>query len=182
MRFETERLILREITQEDFDSWYEILADAETMKHYPAPYDAAGVQRWIDWTLNNYAQHGFGLWAVILKETGEFIGDCGITMQMINGQQLPEIGYHLNKTYWRKGYGSEAARKCMDYAFESLPFPAVYSYMTSSNAASYGVALKNGMKFIEEYDDPDHGPTRVYAITREEWEEHRLRTAQIQSA
>ena len=107
MRFETERLILREITQEDFDNWYEILADAETMKHYPAPYDASGVQRWIDWTLNNYAQHGFGLWAVILKETGEF---------------------------------------------------------------------------IEEYDDPGHGPTRVYAITREEWEENRRRNAQIQSA
>ena len=171
MKFETERLILREITQDDFANWCEILSDAETMKHYPAPYDAAGVQRWVDWTLNNYQRYGFGLWAVVLKETGEMIGDCGITMQNIHGQELPEIGYHLNKKYWRRGYASEAARKCMEYAFESLEFPAVYSYMSSSNEASYGVALKNGMMFMEEYDDPGHGLTRVYGITREEWKE-----------
>lgn len=170
MQFETQRLILRPITQDDFDHWYAILSDPETMKHYPAPYDAAGVQRWIDWTLQNYALHGFGLWAVVLKETGEFIGDCGITMQNINGQMLPEIGYHLHKSHWRKGYGSEAARKCMEYAFEVESFPAVYSYMTDSNAASYGVAIKNGMKLIEKYNDEHGVPHRVYAITREEWE------------
>lgn len=169
MKFETERLILREITQDDFDSWHAILSDAETMKHYPAPYDAAGVQRWVDWTLDNYARYGFGLWAVILKETGVFIGDCGITMQNINGKLLPEIGYHIRKEHWRKGYASEAARECMAYAFETLNFPAVYSYMTATNAASYGVALKNGMKLIEEYDDADHVRHYVYAITRQEW-------------
>ena len=168
MLFETERLILRPITQDDFDHWYDILSDAETMQYYPAPYDAAGVQRWIDWTKNNYAQYGFGLWAVILKENGQFIGDCGITMQNIHGQQLPEIGYHIHKAYWRRGYASEAARKCMEYAFETLNFPAVYSYMNAENAASYGVALKNGMKFIEEYEDTHHR-TRVYAITKAEW-------------
>ena len=168
MLFETERLILRPITQDDFDHWYDILSDAETMQYYPAPYDAAGVQRWIDWTKNNYAQYDFGLWAVILKENGQFIGDCGITMQNIHGQQLPEIGYHIHKAHWRRGYASEAARKCMEYAFETLNFPAVYSYMNAENAASYGVALKNGMKFIEEYEDTHH-MTRVYAITKEEW-------------
>lgn len=169
MQFETERLLLRKITQEDFDCWYAILSDAETMRYYPAPYDAAGVQRWVDWTLNNYAQYGFGLWAVILKETDEFIGDCGITMQNINGQMLPEIGYHIHKAHWRKGYVSEAARKCMEYAFETLRFPAVYSYMNSENAASYGVAIKNGMQLVEEYEDAAHGKTRVYAITNTQW-------------
>ena len=167
--FETDRLLLRKITQADFDDWFAILSDAETMKHYPAPYDAAGVQRWMDWTLKNYEQHGFGLWALILKETGDFIGDCGITMQNIHGQLLPEIGYHLNKRYWRKGYASEAALKCMEFAFEELHFPAVYSYMSADNAASYGVALKNGMRFVEEYADEHHERTRVYAMTIEEW-------------
>ena len=168
MLFETERLYLRPITQEDFDNWSLILSDAETMKHYPAPYDASGVQRWIDWTLSNYEKYGFGLCALILKDTGEFIGDCGITMQNINGQTVPEIGYHLNKKFWRKGYASEAARKCMEYAFEVIKFDKVYSYMTSSNAASYGVAVKNGMNFIEEY--LEHGvPHRVYALSIQEW-------------
>ena len=169
MKFETKRLILRPITQDDFDNWYAILSDAETMMHYPAPYDNAGVQRWINWTLDNYDRYGFGLWAMILKESGEFIGDCGITMQNINGQLLPEIGYHLNKAHWRKGYASEAARKCMEYAFETLHFPAVYSYMTTANIASSGVAIKNGMQLIEEYDDEHGVPHSVYAITQDEW-------------
>ena len=169
MQFVTERLILRPITQDDFANWRSILSDAETMKHYPAPYDDAGVQRWISWTLDNYDRYGFGLWAIILKDTGEFIGDCGITMQSINGQTLPEIGYHIHKAHWRKGYASEAARCCMAYAFDTLGFPAVYSYMTDSNAASYGVALKNGMKLVETYEDAAHVKHRVYAITLQEW-------------
>ena len=176
---ETERLILRKITPADFDGWYEILSDAETMRHYPAPYDRAGVQRWMDWTLDHYAQHGFGLWAVILKENGAFIGDCGITMQRINGQLLPEIGYHIHKDYWRKGYASEAAAECMAYAFEALGFPAVYSYMKHTNAASYGVALKNGMRLIDAYDDPVNIKTLVYAITYQEWKAGRQEQAPI---
>ena len=75
---ETERLQLREYTMDDYDKLYEILSDAETMQHYPAPYDEAKTRRWIEWNLENYATYGFGLWAVVLKETGEFIGDCGI--------------------------------------------------------------------------------------------------------
>jgi len=114
-------------------------------------------------------QHGFGLWAVVLKETGELIGDCGITLQNIHGEMLPEIGYHIRKDHQRKGYASEAAAECMRFAFEDLQMPAVYSYMKYTNAASYGVALKNGMRFVEEYDDPVNTKTRVYAITREEW-------------
>ena len=167
---ETQRLRLREMTRHDFDSWAEILCDRETMQYYPAPYDEAGVQRWMDWTLKNYAEYGFGLWAVELKETGEFIGDCGITMQNIHGQMLPEIGYHVNKKYWRSGYASEAAKKCMEVAFGTFRFPAVYSYMSADNAASWGVAVKNGMRLLEEYVDEKQQRTRVYGITREEWE------------
>ena len=92
---ETRRLILREYTLEDFDGLYAILSDAETMKHYPKPYDKNGTMRWLKWSLDNYEKYGFGLWAIEIKETGEFIGDCGITMQNIDGKTLPEIGYHI---------------------------------------------------------------------------------------
>ena len=98
---ETERLVLREYTNEDFDWLYEILSDEETMKHYPKPYDAAGVQRWLDWSLDNYQKHGFGLWVIELKDSGVPIGDAGITMQPIDGEWLPEVGYHVHKDYWR---------------------------------------------------------------------------------
>ena len=170
MRFETDRLIQREITREDFDNWYEILSDPETMKYYPRPYDRAGVQRWVDWTLNNYSRYGFGLWAVILKETGEFIGDCGITMQNIDGVQLPEIGYHVHKNHWRKGYGSEAAKAVRDWAFANRDFECLYSYMTQSNVASWSTAAAAGMKRVKEYTDERYFDMYVYAISREEWE------------
>ena len=97
MRLETERLILRELTNEDFAAWYEILSDAETMQFYPAPFDEEKVRQWISWNLENYQTYGFGLWAVLLKEENRFIGDCGITMQYIHGQMLPEIGYHIHR-------------------------------------------------------------------------------------
>ena len=110
MQLQTERLILREYTMDDFDALYEIMSDAETMQHYPAPFDQARTRRWIEWNLENYQKYGWGLWAVVLRESGEFIGDCGITLQNIDGQMLPEIGYHIHKKYWRRGFAKEAAR------------------------------------------------------------------------
>ena len=169
MKMETERLWLREMTQDDYADLHAILTDAETMKYYPKPYDDAGVQRWIDWTLDNYRKHGFGLWAVIRKDTGEFIGDCGITLQPINSQWLPEIGYHLNKAHWRQGFASEAAAACIRVAFEEFSFPAVYSYMNAENEASWRTAMKNGMALVDEYDDKDMR-LRVYRLEREKWE------------
>ena len=169
MKMETSRLILRSLTMEDFDALHEILSDPMTMQHYPAPFDEARTRGWIARNIDNYAELGFGLWAVVLREPGELIGDCGISMQNIHGRIRPEIGYHIHKKYQRKGYASEAARACRDYVFEHTPFNIVYSYMKYTNAASYGVAIKNGMRFIEEYDDPINTRTRVYAITRRQW-------------
>ena len=174
MILETERLVLREMAQTDFDALYEIFSDAETMQHYPASFDKAKVHSWIERNRTRYRENGFGLWAVTLKETGELIGDCGITLQPIHGEMLPEIGYHVRRDHQQKGYASEAASACIAYAFEVLHFPAVYSYMKYTNVASYSTAMKNGMRFIEEYNDPVNTRTRVYAITREEWEaQHR---------
>lgn len=169
MIIETNRLILREYTPNDFDGLYEILSDPETMQHYPKPYDAAGTKRWLDWSFNNYATYGFGLWAIELKESGTFIGDCGITMQPIDGEQLPEIGYHIHKKYWRNGYGSEAAKAVRDWAFQNTSFDCLYSYMTASNLPSYSTAASAGLKKIKEYSDKDDSILYVYAITREEW-------------
>ena len=175
MTIETPRLILREYTPEDFTALYEIVSDPETMQHYPAPFSREKTRNWIAWNLENYQRYGFGLWAVVLKENGEFIGDCGLSLQNIDGRMLPEIGYHIRKDQQRKGYASEAAAKCMEYAFRERKLPRVYSYMKYTNVGSYSVALKNGMKFVEEYDDPVNTVTRVYSISREEWEE-RMRT------
>ena len=166
---ETERLILREYTPEDFDALYEILSDPETMRHYPAPFDEAGTRRWIEWNLENYERYGFGLWAVVLKETGEFIGDCGITLQNIDGEALPELGYHIHKKHWRHGYAKEAAGAVRDWAFRHTKYDVIYSYMKYTNVGSYSTAAANGMRKVKEYPDSKNIVSYVYAITREEW-------------
>lgn len=171
MQLETQRLILREYTLDDFDALYEIMSDAETMQHYPAPFDQARTRRWIEWNLENYQKYGWGLWAVVLKETGEFIGDCGITLQNIDGQLLPEIGYHIHKKYWRRGFAKEAARAVRDWVFENTNYDTIYSYMKYTNVASYSTALANGMKKVKEYPDPKNEISYAYAITRKEWKE-----------
>ena len=171
MQLETQRLILREYTLDDFDALYEIMSDPETMQHYPAPFDQARTRRWIEWNLENYQKYGWGLWAVVLKETGEFIGDCGITLQDIDGQLLPEIGYHIHKKYWRHGFAKEAARAVRDWVFENTSYDTIYSYMKYTNVASYSTALANGMKKVKEYPDPKNEISYAYAITRSEWKE-----------
>ena len=171
MVLETERLILREMDQNDFDSLYAVLSDPDIMEHYPYTFDETRVRNWITRNLERYSKDGFGLWAVVQKETREMIGDCGITMQNIHGNLLPEIGYHIRKDKQRRGFASEAAAACIWYAFENYDFPAVYSYMKYTNIPSQRTAMKNGMKLIEEYEDRDNTYTRVYVINRKEWEE-----------
>lgn len=165
---ETKRLIFRKIEQSDYDNLKEIISDEETMKYYPKPYDDQGVQKWINWCQGCYKKRGFGLFAIILKENKNFIGDCGITLQNINGKEVFEIGYHLNKKYWHNGYASEASQFMRDYYFNNTENNEVYSYMNKENIPSINVAKRNGMIFIEEYDE-DNYPHVVYKITREQW-------------
>lgn len=139
------------------------------MEHYPYTFDEVRVRNWISRNMERYQKDGFGLWAVVLKETGEMIDDCGITMQNIHDHLLPEIGYHIRKDQQRKGYDSEAAAACTRFAFENYDFTAVYSYMKHTNEPSYKTAISYGCKQIGEHKDDTNEITKVFAITREEW-------------
>ena len=169
MKFETERLILREYTPEDLPELYNMISDPITMKFYPATYTHEGSLRWLNWSLKNYEIYGFGWWAVILKENGQYIGDCGITYQNINGQVLPELGYHLHYPFHRKGYGKEAANRVLKWWFKEKGFDEIYSYMTKDNIASSSLAASVGMKRIDEFVDEDNTVCFVYKITKEEY-------------
>ena len=166
---ETERLTMRQYTYADAPQLRAIIGDPETMKYYEKPYDEAGVRRWINWNLENYDSLGFGLWVLERKEGGAFIGDCGITMQIIDHRIVPEIGYHVHRDFWKQGYASEAARACRDWIFLHTPFQTVYSYMNAENAGSCRVAEKNGMTLRKTYDEGGQR-LKVYSITRAEWE------------
>ena len=122
MRIETQRLILREMTKDDFDALYRVLADSDIMQHYPYTFDENRVKNWIVRNMERYRIFGFGLWAVCLKDTGEMIGDCGLTMQTINGQIQPEIGYHIRADQQKHGFAKEAAIAVRDWTFRNTPF------------------------------------------------------------
>jgi len=100
---ETPRLLLREFLPEDADALALVLSDAETMRYYPEPYDRAGVEQWIARSRERYKRDGVGLWASVLKSTSEMIGDCGIAVQEVEGEQFYEIGYHLRRDCWGQG-------------------------------------------------------------------------------
>ena len=169
MVIETNRLFLREMTEDDFHALYRILADPSIMQYYPYSFDENRVKNWIGRNMERYRIFGFGLWAVCLKETGEMIGDCGLTIQMINGQIKPEIGYHIRADKQRKGYAKEAAIAVRDWAFHNTPFNVLYSYMKYTNEPSWKTAISFGCKQVDEFADETNEITRVFAITRDEW-------------
>ena len=169
MLIETERLLLREMTDDDFSALYKVLADSDIMKHYPYTFDEIRVRNWIQRNIERYRIFGFGLWAVCLKETGEMIGDCGLTMQLIDGEIKPEIGYHIRADKQRNGYAKEAAIAVRDWTFNNTPFNVVYSYMKSTNVPSVKTAISYGCKHVDEYQDDENEITKVFAISRDQW-------------
>ncbi len=147
---ETSRLILREFSPEDTDALALVLSDPETMRHYPAPYDRAGVEQWIGRNRERYENDGVGLWAMLLKSSEELIGDCGITRQGVEGEYLYEIGYHLRRDYWGQGLATEAAIACRGWGFQHLEVERLISLIRPENLASRRVAERNGMTIWKE--------------------------------
>ncbi|MCI8500827.1 MAG: GNAT family N-acetyltransferase [Oscillospiraceae bacterium] len=172
MRLETQRLILRELTEDDWDGLCAILQDEAVMYAYEHAFSDQEVREWLDRQLARYEEYGhrFGLCAVILKETGRMIGQAGLTIQDCDGEQVLEIGYLFQKRYWHQGYAAEAALACKKYAFGQLDAPRVYSIIRDNNTASQKVAARNGMKpvktFIKHYYGVDM-PHLLFCVERE---------------
>ncbi|WP_249806099.1 GNAT family N-acetyltransferase [Copranaerobaculum intestinale] len=169
---ETSRLMLREMTMRDTKAIASILQDEQTMYAYEHAFSDQEVKDWITHQIIRYQKDGFGLWAVVLKETGEVIGQCGITMQKIPGKEVPEIGYLLNRNHWHQGFAIEAASACRIYAFKQLEFDEVYSIIRENNIASRNVALNNSMevrgKFTKHYYDIEM-PHLIYSARKKDF-------------
>jgi ribosomal-protein-alanine N-acetyltransferase len=166
---ETKRLYLRELQPSDREALSKILQDEQTMYAYEGAFSDAEVQAWLDKQLKSYQRNGFGLWAAVLKETGEMIGQCGLTWQELAGEQVLEIGYLFQRAFWHKGYASEAAMACKNYAFEMLQADEVFSIIRDTNVPSQRVAERNGMtrcgEFIKHYRGIDM-PHYVYSVQK----------------
>lgn len=169
MIIETARLYLRELQRSDLDSLSKILQDEQTMVAYEGAFDDTEVQSWLEKQLDNYRREGFGLWAVVLKETNEMIGQCGLTWQDFAGQKVLEIGYLFQRAFWHHGYAIEAAEACKKYAFEQLNAEEVFSIIRDTNTSSQKVAERNGMtrsgEFVKHYRGVTM-PHYVYSVKK----------------
>lgn len=160
---ETRRLRLREYVREDLDELAAMFSDEELMRFYSHPKSRDESRAWIDWNLGLYKENGFGLWVMELLETAEFIGDCGLTPQTVQGVTDIEVGWHTKRSHWNKGLATEAATTCRDYAFHELGLRRVVSIIHPDNVASRRVAEQIGMKVEAEVP---HGasPKVIYAM------------------
>jgi [ribosomal protein S5]-alanine N-acetyltransferase len=164
---ETHRVILRELVAGDVDALARVLSDPETMRHYPAPYDRAGVEGWIARCQERYRDDDVALWGMVLKSSGELIGDCGIIRQEVEGEHFFEIGYHLRRDLWGQGLATEAATACRDWAFANLKVDRVISLIRPENIRSRRVAERNGMTVWKEVEWRGLRHC-VYAVRREQ--------------
>ena len=162
---ETSRIRLREMTLDDLDDLHFILSDPIAMQYYPKPFDRKMTTGWIEWNLRNYREHGFGLWAVIHKAGDRFIGDCGLTIQHVDGVDELEIGYHIIRSHWKQGFATEGAIACRDYVFDNLKRQRVISWMHPENIASRRVAEKVGMRLEKETINSSGRASVVYSMT-----------------
>lgn len=141
------------------------------MRAYEGAFDEAEVLDWLRNQQRRYREEGRGLWAVLLKDGGEMIGQCGLTYQSWGERRVLEVGYLFERDFWHRGYATEAARACRDYAFDRLGAQEVFSIIRDSNFASQAVARRNGMTlrgdFVKHYRGVDM-PHLVFSIRREE--------------
>ena len=170
---ETQRLLLREMTPADRPALCRILQDSEVMYAYNGSFSDEEVDEWLERQLARYRQYGYGLWAVVLKATDEMIGQCGLTLQHWNGREMLEVGYLFQCSHWHQGYATEAARACMEYAFNILGASEVCSIIRDNNIPSQRVALRNGMRkaegvMVKHYRGAEM-PHWLYLTSREEF-------------
>ncbi|HYX53192.1 MAG TPA: GNAT family N-acetyltransferase [Candidatus Limnocylindrales bacterium] len=141
----TERLILREFELADSEALMQVLGDPVAMQYYPAPFPRREVDEWIWRNRARYRDSGFGIWAMALHGSGELIGDCGCFVRDLEGDYECEMGWHVRRDLWNRGYATEAARHCIEYAFWKLGMPRIIAMVRPENLSSCRVAEKNGM-------------------------------------
>lgn len=138
----TDRFRFREYRPSDLDAVFEMFGDPVARQFYPQMSELDNCRRWIEWNLENYNTRGVGLWVLEDVVSGEFLGDCGLTYQPVEENQLLEVGYHLLASYRGRGLVTESSRKVVDFGFDRLDVPLICSIVHPDNQASIAVARR----------------------------------------
>lgn len=172
MIIETARLGLREMTDDDLPALRAILHDPVAMAAYEGAFTDEESLDWLRRQQQRYRDDGFGLWAVVRRDEGAMIGQCGLTRQRIDDDEVVEVGYLFERAHWHRGYATEAAAASRDWAFATLSIDEVYAKVRSTNVASMNVAIRLGMTvrrtFTTHYRGV-HMPHLAFAVDRASW-------------
>jgi len=167
---ETPRLLLQHLELRDVQELYSLYKDIEIRRYFPdgvLSYDDTKEE--LEWYINGHPQYPkLGLWATVHKESGKFIGRCGLLPWEIDDTLEIEIAYLLNKDFWHQGFATEAAKGIMSYGFEELHLTRLICMMHPENVASQKVAERIGMKLESQVNGVagDNFPTLIYAIEK----------------
>lgn len=175
IHLETERLIIRDLTEQDLDGMFAMDSDPEVHKYLgnkPIKHKDE-VLKYIKDVNTQYVERGIGRWALESKETGEFIGWCGLRLYtdytFNNHTNFHDIGYRLRREFWGKGYATEASKACLKYAWNVMKLDTVYGITEIKNEASHKVLLKIGLNYIEDFFyEPENMMLRWYKISKPE--------------
>jgi RimJ/RimL family protein N-acetyltransferase len=161
----TKRLAFRQMTADDLDDMAALLGDPDVMRYYTRPKDPDEAMAWIDWNQRLYRQEGFGLWLLTLRATGEFVGDCGLTPQEVDGTIDVEVGYHIRADLQGHGYATEAAAACRDYVRHTLHLERLIAIIHPDNVPSQRVAEKTGLTHERDTTSGSGQSVRIYAMS-----------------
>jgi len=139
------RLLLRELEPGDADAIFDLLGDPEAMRYFPSVGTREDAAAWIERQRQRYRIFNYGLWAVVLRESGEVLGDCGPTWHEVQDELQLEVGYHFRRRYWGHGFATEAARAVMQWSFDNVPVSHLISLIRPENLPSRRVAERNSM-------------------------------------
>ena len=154
---ETERLILRDWEESYKEVFFEINSDYENMRFFPSVLTREESDAMADRISGKIEKDGFGLFAVVLKETDEFIGFIGLSVPSFKADFTPrvEIGWRLHKRFWKKGLATEGAKAVLDFAFSELKLDELVSFTAEINLPSIAIMERIGM--VRDADgDFDH--------------------------
>ncbi len=173
---ETDHLYFRKINISDFDQWLSFFQDPSAFQHWvaPAKEPESVCEEWYDRQFDRYKHNEGGMNALIEKSTGKLIGHCGLLVQTVGNLQELEIGYSLLRNFRHKGFATEAAKKCRDFAFENNFTDSLISIISLTNEPSAKVAVKTGMKLGKQIVYKEN-QVNIFRIKRMDWQEIKLK-------
>lgn len=168
---ETSRILFRKIDIMDFNLWLEFFKDPTSFEHWHEDRKEPEIEcsNWYKKQFNRYANSQGGMNALIEKATGKLIGHCGLLVQTVDGITELEVGYSLLPDFRNRGFATEAAIKCRDFAFENKLTESLISIISLTNAPSVNVALKNGMH-AEKQTVYNQNEVTIFRIYNDVWE------------